>query len=245
MSGCHSYESKTVIYNTDSPVNEIFLNAQKHTVTLAIESDRKYGDVTAVINIDGIKSTTPPLPYFNDHYEIQILLSPSETAVIVPNSDILYFNPPILSVNGNTDCINLGPKFQALLGVVFQGKIIPPLSGVIVTVESENSDSLMTETDDNGVYRFTPLDKTKSYKISATKDSYVLVGPNENGDFLAQKLAEVVIEVVDVNDNKPLQVRIFQFSEFFVSFSFIRVHFYRCLVVIVTEVISKLMKMEK
>ncbi|KAJ3639563.1 hypothetical protein Zmor_002915 [Zophobas morio] len=205
ISSCHSYESNVITYSTDAPVNEIFLNAQKHTVTLTIETDKKHGDVTATINIDGVKNPTPPLPFVNNGYEIQLLLSPSETAVIVPQSDILYFTPPILSINGNTDCDNLGSKFKAVLGVVFQGKIIPPLPGVLVTVETENSDTLMAETDENGVYKFPPLDKSKAYKIAAKKDSYVLVGPNNDGDFLAQKLAEIVIEVVDKNDKAPLQ----------------------------------------
>ncbi|XP_015834614.2 BOS complex subunit NOMO1 [Tribolium castaneum] len=205
LKSCHSYESSSVSYNTDSATNEIFLNAQKHTVTLLIESETKHGDVTATINLDGVKTQSPPLPFVKNGYEIQLLLSPSETAVIIPQSDVLYFSPPILSISGSTDCENLGAKFKAVLGVVFQGKIIPPLPGVLVTVETENFDTLMAETDANGVYKFPPLDKSKSYKIAAKKDSYVLVGPNNDGNFLAHKLAEIVIEVVDKNDNAPLQ----------------------------------------
>ncbi|RZC36994.1 uncharacterized protein BDFB_006360, partial [Asbolus verrucosus] len=205
LNSCHSYESDTVTYNTDSPINEIFLNAQKHTTTFIIEAEMEHGNVTAILNIDGVKSQTPFLPFNKNGYEIKLLLSPSETAVIIPQSDILYFTPPILSINGNTDCENLGSKFKAVLGVVFQGKIIPPLPGVLVTVETENFDTLMAETDDNGVYKFPPLDKSKSYKIVAKKDSYVLIGPNNEGDFLAHKLAEIVIEVFDKADRTPLQ----------------------------------------
>lgn len=206
LTGCHSYESPTVTYNTDATVNEIFLNAQKHTITLLIESESKHGDVTATINLEGVKTQTGPLPFIKNGYEINLMLSPSESAVIIPQSDILYFSPPILSISGSTDCENQGAKFKALLGVVFEGKIIPPLPGVLVTVETENSDTLMAETDANGVYKFPPLDKSKSYKIAAKKDSYVLVGPNDEGNFLAHKLAEIVIQVVDKSDNSPLHV---------------------------------------
>lgn len=207
IDSCHSYDTKTKTYDTDSPIGEVVhLNALKHTNTLLIQCDKKYDDITATININGIKTDTGSLPFTKNGYEINLLLGPNENAVIILKSDILYFNPPILSIQGGNDCVNLGPKFKAVLGVVFKGKIIPPLSGVSLTVESENSDTLMAESDANGLYKFPPLDKTKTYKLSAKKESYVIVGPNEEGDFLAHKLAEISIEVVDILDKSPLQV---------------------------------------
>lgn len=64
----------------------------------------------------------------------------------------------------------------------------------------------MDETDNQGKYRFPPLDEFKSYNILAKKDTYVIVGPDNAGNFIAHKLAEVIVEVVDQQNGSPLQV---------------------------------------
>lgn len=83
--------------------------------------------------------------------------------------------------------------------------MIPPLAGVLITVSTDDFNSLMVETDEAGNYRLPPLDDTKTYKITASKDSYVLVGPDDAGDFLAHKLADIAVEVLDEANNTPLQ----------------------------------------
>lgn len=93
------------------------------------------------------------------------------------------------------------------LGQLFEGKVIPPLAGVTITVESADSEKLVIDSDHNGAFKFPPLDSKKGYKITAVKDSYILTGPDKNGNFLAHKLAEVIVEVVDT-DNNPLPVSI-------------------------------------
>lgn len=247
LDSCHSYESNIISYNTESPQNEIYLNAIKHTLTLLIESESRKETITAAVSIGGVKLPIESLPYTENGYEIKLNLNPGETAVIVPHSDVLYFTPPILSVTGKTDCENLGAKVKAVLGVVFQGKIKPPLPGVLVTVETENFDNLMVETDENGLYKFPPLDKSKTYKIGAKKDSYVLVGPNDQGDFLAHKLAEIIIEVLDNKTKTPLQVANNErrMDELIHTLFIFRALYFHCLVATVTEVIYKRTKMVK
>lgn len=146
------------------------------------------------------------LKYNNGLYELDILLEPGEDAVIIPQSETIFFNPPILSVEGREDCENIGVKFVAVRGRLFKGKVIPPLAGVTITVESTDSETLVAETDANGIFKFPPLDNKKEYTISAKKESYVLSGPDEDGNFLAHKLAEVIVEVLDAADNSPLSV---------------------------------------
>lgn len=209
--GCHSYAAKTITYKTNSEINEVILTARQHTQTLSIQSESDFGDLHVSVKI-GTEKQENILKYKNGFYELEVLLEPAEAAVIVPQSEFLYFTPPLLSVEGGDDCQHLGVKFFAVKGQLFKGKIVPPLAGVMVTVESTDNEKLLVETDTNGVFKFPPLDSKKEYKIYAKKESYILTGPDNNGNFLAHKLAEVVVEVIDGADNKPLSVSTYDCS---------------------------------
>ncbi|CAG9855021.1 unnamed protein product [Phyllotreta striolata] len=202
IQGCHSYHEQTVQYTTNADVNEIILTAKKHSLKLGIQADSDFGDVQVSVKI-GTSKSEEVLRYMNNVYELEISLEPSENAVLVPQSDVLFFTPPILSVEGGDDCADLGAKFVAVKGQLFEGKVVPALAGVTVTVESADAEKLVMETDRNGAFKFPPLDGRKGYKISAVKESYVLTGPDQDGNFLAHKLAEVIVEVIDA-DNNPL-----------------------------------------
>jgi hypothetical protein len=43
-------------------------------------------------------------------------------------------------------------------------------------------------------------------RVKAEKEGFVLTGPDAKGNFNAHKLAEVIVEVLDKADLKPLQV---------------------------------------
>lgn len=58
-----------------------------------------------------------------------------------------------------------------------------------------------------GTYSFGPLDASKQYSITAEKESYVFSAPDDQGNIVAHKLAEITVELVDDADNSPLQVR--------------------------------------
>jgi hypothetical protein len=45
-----------------------------------------------------------------------------------------------------------------------------------------------------------------AFRVNAEKEGFVLAGLDANGNFNAHKLAEVIVEVVDKADSKPLQV---------------------------------------
>ncbi|KRT79932.1 hypothetical protein AMK59_6753 [Oryctes borbonicus] len=205
LESCHVYETDAISYDTANEVNEIYISAIKHKNTLYVNADENFENITITVNIGGVKTIEGPLTHKDKKYILNLYLSPKETAILIPQSDILYFNPPILQIDGGDDCTDFGTKFEAVKGKVFKGRVIPPLAGVQITIMSDNSDTLMDETDENGNYKFPPLDDSKSYQISALMDSYILVGPNEDGNFLAHKLAEIIVEVLDQVDNKPLQ----------------------------------------
>ncbi|CAH2010936.1 unnamed protein product [Acanthoscelides obtectus] len=207
VESCHSYSPSSFTYTTDEEVNEIALNAEKHTQTLCIAAETNFGDVRVAVKV-GADQTAKTLKYKDGCYKLELMLEPGQTAAVEPHSDFLFFTPGTLSVQGKDDCSDSGMKFSAAKGKVFRGKVVPALEGVVITVETPQFDPLVVETDAEGFYKFQPLDNKKEYKISAAKESYVLMGPDENGNFAAHKLAEVHVEVVDSADNTPLTVRI-------------------------------------
>lgn len=205
LEGCHVYQSNSITYDTNAENNEIYITAEKHTVTASIESSEAVDDVTVFVNIGETRTQQGPLKHNGNAYTIELFLSPTENAVVRPISDILYFKPSVLTINGENDCVDLGKVFTAVKGQVFQGTVIPPLQGVLITLECEK-EALTAETDKDGKYKFPPLDISKNYRISAVKDGFSFVGPNEEGNFLAHKLAEIIVQVLDKETDLPLQV---------------------------------------
>lgn len=179
--------------------------AKKHKHTINVKASANFGNIGFLINIDAIKTQEGPISFKNGYYKLDLFLSLNEDVVITPLSEVLYFTPKNNLVKGSDDCKDLGILFEAVKGKVFKGKINPPLADVLITIESEDSNTLMIETDSSGRYKLPPLDDSKSYKISASKESYILTGPDSEGNFLAHKLAEIFVEVLDQDDNKPLQ----------------------------------------
>lgn len=205
LEGCHVYHSNSINYDTNAENNEIYIMAEKHTVTALIESSEAVDNVTVFVTIGETVTQKGPLKHNGNGYAIELFLSPSENAVVRPLSDILYFKPAVLTINGENDCVDLGKVFTAVRGQVFQGNVIPALEGVLITLECEK-EALTVETDKDGRYKFPPLDVSKNYRISAVKDGFSFVGRNEEGNFIAHKLAEIIVQVLDKETGLPLQV---------------------------------------
>lgn len=89
--------------------------------------------------------------------------------------------------------------------IILIGEIIPPLPDVLITVESVGATKMIIQSDSKGKYKSPPLDGSKTYTITASKESYLLSGPDKDGNFLAHKLAEIFVQVLDEDDNTPLQ----------------------------------------
>lgn len=203
LKSCHVYESNIISFTTRR--NEVYISAKKHSLAFKIEINKPANDIVLNVNIDGIRTEKGPLKCINNACPIELFMNEEESAVVVPHSEILYFKPPIISINGKDDCANIGTIFHGIEGKVFQGKVIPPLAGVLITLETEK-EALLAETDSAGQYKFQPQDATKTYRISAKKESFVLIGPDDSGNFLAHKLAEIIVQVFDSRTRLPLQV---------------------------------------
>lgn len=199
------YEPDTVEYNPNVESNAISVVTNKHKHTINVRAATNHGDISFLVNNEGVNTKEGPIAFKNGYYTLKLFLSLNENVILTPLSELLYFTPKSNTIKGTDDCNELGVLFEAVKGKVFKGKIIPALSGVLITIESDDFNTLTIETDANGRYKLPPLDADKSYKISASKESYVLTGPDDHGNFLAHKLAEIFVEVLDEDDNKPLQ----------------------------------------
>ncbi|XP_037298706.1 nodal modulator 3 isoform X3 [Manduca sexta] len=80
-----------------------------------------------------------------------------------------------------------------------------PVPQVTLTLTGEDDLKLTQVTTEDGTYKFGPLDASKDYVITAEKESYVFTGPDEKGDIIAHKLAEILVQLVDDADESPLQ----------------------------------------
>lgn len=206
VSSCHEFDPKIVTYDTSAEKNQVTINAQKHTITLAIDAERNYGAIEVEVQIDD-EIIMKTAQFKDNQYEIQLLLKPVDIATLIPKSDKLVFTPEKVEVQGATDCVHQGNKFKAALGKVFEGRIEPPLNDVQITVENlQNNQVYSVKSDLKGNYKFPPLDNSFEYKITAEKESYFFIGPDQSGKFVAQKLAEVSVEVLDEDDRSPLMV---------------------------------------
>ncbi|KAK9890285.1 hypothetical protein WA026_010388 [Henosepilachna vigintioctopunctata] len=203
--GCHFYTNNTFTFNTQTESNELMLNAAAHLNRMCITSDANYGTVMVSIDIDGEKIQEGPLPYKDGCYTLEIVLEPELNAIILPQSEIYHFKPPIFRITGKNDCSDFGPVISAVKGRVFRGKVVPALPSTLITLEDDDGESSTTETDSAGFYKFPPMDQSKKYKITAKKESYQLVGPTENGDFSAFKLAQIIVDVLGEHEKSPLQ----------------------------------------
>lgn len=76
----------------------------------------------------------------------------------------------------------------------------------ILIYEFSGEKDIIQVTEADGKYHFGPLDATLLYNLHAEKESYVITGPDGFGDFHAQKLAEIIVKVVDSSNKEPLQV---------------------------------------
>lgn len=217
ITSCHMYETSVIKHNTNTDPSEIVLTAIKHMNSVDIKSNQQVGNMTASVTIDGVTTTLGPLRpltsnqltkiFHEYYYKITIHLAENEEATLIPHNDKLWFKPSSLKLLGGADCMDHGTRILGIKGRTIQGRVMPPLAGVKITVEEPGNEILVRETDEDGKFKFPTLDDSRSYTVTASKNSYTFTGPDEDGNFKAHKLAEIIVTAVDQKDDSPLQVK--------------------------------------
>ncbi|XP_049779932.1 nodal modulator 3 [Schistocerca cancellata] len=212
--GCHKYSPTVFLWNS-AAASPIKLTAVAHTVGGSVKSKQKVNDlIISVFEVESekLKARIGPLePQLLNNgqyeYKFQLHVVEGERLRFVPAASTLLFTPVKSTLSGPSDCTDKGVEFYADKGHIIEGKIEPPLDGVKVSVFVEGSEEIIasTDTSTDGKFKFGPLSDGLKYRVSAEKEGYVLSGPDAKTTFKAHKLAEIVVEVIDKADGKPLQ----------------------------------------
>lgn len=210
---CHKYDQSSLIYDVDTATKALNLQPIKHLVTVDIKTDITPGDFYAELKIDETTTKQGPLKpkkiqsEQSNLYTIEVYMKSGESITVTPIAEYLWFEPKSYNIEGSDDCVDYGVQIYGKKGKIIQGKVVPKLEEVEIIVVRSDGEKIIRMTDKQGQYKFPTLDASYNYEIKAEKESYSFTGPDTNGNFLAHKLAEVIVEVIDKKDNKPLQVR--------------------------------------
>ncbi|XP_071958436.1 BOS complex subunit NOMO1-like [Antedon mediterranea] len=142
-------------------------------------------------------------------YEFSHWARTAEKLTFKPISGEVLFYPKVSEVKVKGDsCPGEEVVIEARTGIFISGKIVPPLEGVKIDIHTEAPDKavdvIKTRTDNKGVYRVGPFVDTNKYTVFAEKQGYTLTAEKDNpSNFIAFKLGEITIQVVDEND-QPL-----------------------------------------
>ncbi|XP_021915728.1 nodal modulator 1 isoform X3 [Zootermopsis nevadensis] len=214
--GCHGYPQTSVRWNSMAAANSsVQLMAVAHTMGGRVLSTENVKDI--FINVlssedQKLKARLGPLTPVPKSdgmlmYNFELMVMEGESLVLEPTAAVLLFNPPRGLLVGANDCVSTAVELYAEKGQLVEGQVIPPSAGIKVTVTKGSSDEVVvvTETAEDGKFKIGPLQGGVDYRVKAEKEGFVLTGPDTNGNFNAQKLAEVIVEVIDKADGQPLQ----------------------------------------
>ncbi|KAI8437905.1 hypothetical protein MSG28_010587 [Choristoneura fumiferana] len=189
--GCHKVAPATATADTGAKPQTVNFVATAHAVVIRVTSPSPVDDLLLRVNMDG-HGTAPvgPLPAL------------ARPAGGFDFEHTLYMKVQLV---GAADCQPHALTLRAVRGLALAGRVAPPVAGVAVTLTADDLKLTQTTTED-GTYSFGPLDATKQYSITCEKESYVFAGPDDHGVIVAHKLAEIIVELVDDADGKPLQL---------------------------------------
>uniref|UniRef100_A0A2H1VYC3 SFRICE_011490 n=1 Tax=Spodoptera frugiperda TaxID=7108 RepID=A0A2H1VYC3_SPOFR len=208
--GCHRFQPAQALADTSTLVpTTVYLVATAHAVVIRVSSPVEVDDLVLHVVTDGAPpKDVGPLPALAQPgggfmYEHTLYMADGEVAQVSGQSSQVLCGAA-QQVVGRARCQPHALTLHARPALTLRGQTTPPVAGVTVTLVADDL-KLTQVTSEDGKYHFGPLDAAKKYKITAEKDSYVFSEPDENGNIVAQKLAEITVELLDDADGTPLQ----------------------------------------
>ena len=216
---CHVFDPPSFEWSTDKPTL-IQLKSVRHRVGVVVRSDHRVADlqVTATssvgekmaLQLDNVS------PVSNGDYEHHFIFdAPSgETLEVTAEADSLLFFPSTQSLTISKDCDDRAAIIVAQRGLYLTGSTNPPIEDVQVTITGGSlSQPVVVLTDVHGRFSYGPvnldghpiLDLASTFTLAAEKRGYILTAADSFGHFLAEKLAEIAVLVVDHATGQPLQ----------------------------------------
>ncbi|XP_035910443.1 nodal modulator 1 [Anopheles stephensi] len=212
LSGCHRFEESTPTEFTTAGTARISVNAKSHrnTVTLVAEEKERYrvqvlrdGETSGHFIELELSDTRTDGGYV---YRKEFYLEHGERITLVPQSEIMLFNPTQLVVTGGSDCADVSTKLRATKGLLINGRTNPPVKDATITLTfPKNADlaSQVTQTNERGEFRFGPIDPSLAVELSAEKESYVFSAfDRSSSSFSGHKLCEIIVTVKDDAGNQ-------------------------------------------
>uniref|UniRef100_A0A182PTN5 SD-repeat containing protein B domain-containing protein n=1 Tax=Anopheles epiroticus TaxID=199890 RepID=A0A182PTN5_9DIPT len=213
LAGCHRFEETTATeFNTASTTAPISVNAKSHrnVVKLVAEEKERYrvmvlrdGETTGELVDLELTDSRSDGGYV---YRKEFFLEHGERITLVPQSDIMLFNPTQLVVTGGSDCADVPTKLKATKGLLINGRTNPPVKDATITLlfpKNAERASQVTQTDERGEFRFGPIDPTLTVELSAEKESYVFSAYDRStSSFSGHKLCEIIVTVKDDAGNR-------------------------------------------
>ena len=215
---CHVFDPSSVEWSTDKPAL-VQLKSVRHRVGVVVRSDQQVPDlqVTATssigekmpLTLDGITSVA------NGGFEHNFIFdAPSgETLELTAQAESLLFFPSTQSLTISKDCDDRAATIVAQRGLYITGAVSPAIQDVQITITGGHLvEPVTVVTDVSGGYSYGPvnldghpiLDMASTFNLAAEKRGYILTPAGVFGNFVAEKLAEISILVVDHATDQPL-----------------------------------------
>jgi len=216
-SSCYQFEKDVYPYNTAQP-KSLELNVQSYKLIIAVRSLKKVEDLKLLVRSFLTKKEETVTAVVSEDsagqfaYEALFWGRLSEKFSITPVSNEILFYPDTLNVSIEENCPGAIVQFEGKEGKFIEGAVLPALQAVsinIITKANPRHPSKTIEifTNEEGKYRIGPMHNDIDYDIVAVKEGY-LIKPQEGqqGNFIAQKLGQIIVKVNDQNQTPMGQV---------------------------------------
>eukprot|EP01126_Amoeba_proteus_P002910 TRINITY_DN10947_c0_g1_i1.p1 TRINITY_DN10947_c0_g1~~TRINITY_DN10947_c0_g1_i1.p1 ORF type:complete len:1179 (+),score=219.89 TRINITY_DN10947_c0_g1_i1:119-3655(+) len=182
------YKVRGVIKATDVPANEVV----QVVVTNVLSKESSVVNSTPIEVQDTTKEST---------HEYILWAKLGDELIVQPQSPSLLFYPRSLTVKiDKNECPSSLSEIKARPGLYLNGSVIPPVSGVSITVTKIKTNEVVKtiETDESGEYSAGPLYDNFEYHVSAFHPQYFI--KRSKGSqlvFTLLKLGSVTVVIVD------------------------------------------------
>ncbi|RWS12490.1 nodal modulator 3-like protein [Dinothrombium tinctorium] len=232
---CHKFKEDesdeifTVDTESENGFRTLHLSAVKHRVTGAVRTSLNISDIVVHVKSEA-RDDSPDIHlklelknYIEvksgnsvvNEYPFSFWLKSFTTAIIEPTSNQLLFKPTNHKVSVETDCLDNVITFNGRTGLFVSGQIQPKLADVKITIRDRKTENVLfvTNSDASGKYVGGPFDYDDGSEISvsAEKTGYLFrqlwsdTDLSLFGHFESQKLAGIIVKVVDSNDKSNLK----------------------------------------
>lgn len=209
--GCHLYKKDVFKFDTNNP-SEIVLFPTKHLVTGSILTEINVTDIKIFVkrpmsDNEEVISLQEPLNKKEAFYRytFSVFAQPNTELHLRAFSKQLLFRPVNATIQVQDDCLENAVEIIGKIGHFLNGSVTPPIKGVYIKVHQKENNALFAETftDETGSFLVGPLEDESDYTVSASANGYVFTPLEKTGEFLAFKLAEIIVEVQN-EDASPL-----------------------------------------